>query len=283
MDLWFNDEHTDTVKLSIKVEEQLFSQQSSEQHIDVLQTREFGKILVVDGDIMLTEKDEFIYHELLVHVAMAVNPNIKEVLVIGGGDGGVVRELMKYDSIDIIDVVEIDPLLVDVCKKYLPEMASSLDHEKVHIYHEDGVRFIRSLDDEYDLIIIDSPNPYGAGEGLFTREFYGLCHKALHDDGIMINQHESPFYRDEAFMVQRMHQKIVQSFPIVKVYQGFIPSYPSGHWLFGFASKAYHPLDDIKEEAWNALGIPTRYYATRLHKGIFALPVYVEELLKDVE
>ena len=112
MDLWFNDEHTDTVKLSIKVEEQLFSQQSSEQHIDVLQTREFGKILVVDGDIMLTEKDEFIYHELLVHVAMAVNPNIKEVLVIGGGDGGVVRELMKYDSIDIIDVVEIDPLLV---------------------------------------------------------------------------------------------------------------------------------------------------------------------------
>ena len=245
MDLWFNDEHTDTVKLSIKVEEQLFSQQSSEQHIDVLQTREFGKILVVDGDIMLTEKDEFIYHELLVHVAMAVNPNIKEVLVIGGGDGGVVRELMKYDSIDIIDVVEIDPLLVDVCKKYLPEMA--------------------------------------AGEGLFTREFYGLCHKALHDDGIMINQHESPFYRDEAFMVQRMHQKIVQSFPIVKVYQGFIPSYPSGHWLFGFASKAYHPLDDIKEEAWNALDIPTRYYATRLHKGIFALPVYVEELLKDVE
>ncbi|WP_173553169.1 polyamine aminopropyltransferase [Sharpea azabuensis] len=283
MDLWFNDEHTDTVKLSIKVEEQLFSQQSSEQHIDVLQTREFGKILVVDGDIMLTEKDEFIYHELLVHVAMAVNPNIKEVLVIGGGDGGVVRELMKYDSIDIIDVVEIDPLLVDVCKKYLPEMACSLDHEKVHIYNEDGVRFIRSLDDEYDLIIIDSPNPYGAGEGLFTREFYGLCHKALHDDGIMINQHESPFYRDEAFMVQRMHQKIVQSFPIVKVYQGFIPSYPSGHWLFGFASKAYHPLDDIKEEAWNALGIPTRYYATRLHKGIFALPVYVEELLKDVE
>lgn len=283
MDLWFNDEHTDTVKLSIKVEEQLFSQQSSEQHIDVLQTREFGKILVVDGDIMLTEKDEFIYHELLVHVAMAVNPNIKEVLVIGGGDGGVVRELMKYDSIDIIDVVEIDPLLVDVCKKYLPEMACSLDHEKVHIYNEDGVRFIRSLDDEYDLIIIDSPNPYGAGEGLFTREFYGLCHKALHDDGIMINQHESPFYRDEAFMVQRMHQKIVQSFPIVKVYQGFIPSYPSGHWLFGFASKAYHPLDDIKEEAWNALGIPTRYYATRLHKGIFALPVYVEELLEDVE
>lgn len=283
MDLWFNDEHTDTVRLSIKVEKQLFSGKSEEQQIDVLDTKEFGKILTVDGDIMLTQKDEFIYHELLVHVPMAVNPEIKEVLVIGGGDGGVVRELIKYDSIECIDVVEIDPLLVEVCNKYLPEIASSLNDPRVHMYHEDGVRFIRSLDDEYDLIIIDSPNPYGAGEGLFTREFYGLCYKALHEDGIMINQHESPFYKDESYMVQRMHERIVQSFPIVKVYQGFIPSYPSGHWLFGFASKTFHPLNDIQDNKWNLLGIDTRYYATRLHKGIFALPVYVERLLKDAE
>lgn len=283
MDLWFNDEHTDTVKLSIKVEKQLVSVKSEQQQIDVLDTKEFGKILAVDGDIMLTQRDEFIYHELLVHVPMAINPNIKEVLVIGGGDGGVVRELTKYDSIEIIDVVEIDEELEKVCKEYFPEIADSLSDPRVHMYHEDGVRFIRSLDDEYDLIVIDSPNPYGVGEGLFTREFYGLCYKALHQDGIMINQHESPFYRDESYMVQRMHQRIVQSFPIVKVYQGFIPSYPSGHWLFGFASKKYHPIGDIQDEIWNKLNIPTRYYATRLHKGIFALPVYVEELLKDVE
>lgn len=283
MDIWFNDEHTDTVKLSIKVEKQLFSGKSEEQQIDVLDTKEFGKILAVDGDIMLTQKDEFIYHELLVHVPMAVNPEIKEVLVIGGGDGGVVRELIKYDSIECIDVVEIDPLLVEVCNKFLPEIASSLNDPRVHMYHEDGVRFIRSLDDEYDLIIIDSPNPYGAGEGLFTREFYGLCYKALHEDGIMINQHESPFYKDESYMVQRMHERIVQSFPIVKVYQGFIPSYPSGHWLFGFASKKYHPLNDIQDNKWNLLEIGTNYYATRLHKGIFSLPVYVERLLRDAE
>ncbi|MCQ2498332.1 MAG: polyamine aminopropyltransferase [Lachnospiraceae bacterium] len=283
MDLWFNDEHTDTVRLSIKVEKQLFSAQSEEQQIDVLETKEFGKILTVDGDIVLTQKDEFIYHELMVHVPMAVNPNIKEILVIGGGDGGVVRELIKYDSVEIIDVVEIDPLLVEVCNKYLPEIASSLNDPRVHMYHEDGVRFIRSLEDEYDLIIIDSPNPYGAGEGLFTREFYGLCYRALHEDGIMINQHESPFYTDEAYMVQRMHERIVQSFPIVKVYQGFIPSYPSGHWLFGFASKKYHPLNDIQDNKWNLLGLETKYYATRLHKGIFSLPVYVERLLKDAE
>ena len=283
MDLWFNDEHTDSVRLSIKVEKQLFSGHSDEQQIDVLETKEFGRILVVDGDIMFTQKDEFIYHELLTHVPMAVNPDIKEVLVIGGGDGGVVRELIKYDSIEIIDVVEIDPLLVEVCNEYIPEMACSLKDPRVHMYHEDGVRFIRSLDDEYDLIIIDSPNPYGAGEGLFTREFYGLCFKALHEDGIMINQHESPFYMDEAYMVQRMHKRIVQSFPIVKVYQGFIPSYPSGHWLFGFASKKYHPINDIQDVKWNMLSLDTKYYATRLHKGIFALPVYVERLLKDVE
>lgn len=283
MEMWFHDEHTDNVKLAIRVDYQVFSAQSEIQRIDVLESKEFGKILVVDGDLMLTEKDEFIYHETISHVPMAVHPQVERILVIGGGDGGVVRELAKYDTVEQIDVVEADPLLVEVCRKYFPQMACSLNDPRVHIYHEDGLRFIRSKSDAYDLIIIDSPNPFGAGEGLFTKEFYGNCFNALHEDGIMINQHESPFYKEEAFQCQRMHKRIVESFPISRIYQAHIPSYPSGHWLFGFASKRYHPIHDMDGIQWKLRGIQTKYYLPRLHEGVFALPAYVEELVQDVE
>ena len=283
MEMWFHDEHTDNVKLAIRVDYQVFSAQSEIQRIDVLESKEFGKILVVDGDLMLTEKDEFIYHEMISHVPMAVHPQVERILVIGGGDGGVVRELAKYDTVEQIDVVEADPLLVEVCRKYFPQMACSLNDPRVHIYHEDGLRFIRSKSDAYDLIIIDSPNPFGAGEGLFTKEFYGNCFNALHEDGIMINQHESPFYKEEAFQCQRMHKRIVESFPISRIYQAHIPSYPSGHWLFGFASKRYHPIHDMDGIQWKLRGIQTKYYLPRLHEGVFALPAYAEELVQDVE
>lgn len=283
MEMWFHDEHTDNVKLAIRVDYQVFSAQSEIQRIDVLESKEFGKILVVDGDLMLTEKDEFIYHEMISHVPMAVHPQVEKILVIGGGDGGVVRELAKYDTVEQIDVVEADPLLVEVCRKYFPQMAGSLNDPRVHIYHEDGLRFIRSKSDAYDLIIIDSPNPFGAGEGLFTKEFYGNCFNALHEDGIMINQHESPFYKEEAFQCQRMHKRIIESFPISRIYQAHIPSYPSGHWLFGFASKRYHPIHDMDGIQWKLRGIQTKYYLPRLHEGVFALPAYVEELVQDVE
>ena len=283
MEMWFHDEHTDNVKLAIRVDYQVFSAQSEIQRIDVLESKEFGKILVVDGDLMLTEKDEFIYHEMISHVPMAVHLQVEKILVIGGGDGGVVRELAKYDTVEQIDVVEADPLLVEVCRKYFPQMACSLNDPRVHIYHEDGLRFIRSKSDAYDLIIIDSPNPFGAGEGLFTKEFYGNCFNALHEDGIMINQHESPFYKEEAFQCQRMHKRIVESFPISRIYQAHIPSYPSGHWLFGFASKRYHPIHDMDGIQWKLRGIQTKYYLPRLHEGVFALPAYVEELVQDVE
>lgn len=283
MEMWFHDEHTDNVKLAIRVDYQVFSAQSEIQRIDVLESKEFGKIFVVDGDLMLTEKDEFIYHEMISHVPMAVHPQVEKILVIGGGDGGVVRELAKYDTVEQIDVVEADPLLVEVCRKYFPQMACSLNDPRVHIYHEDGLRFIRSKSDAYDLIIIDSPNPFGAGEGLFTKEFYGNCFNALHEDGIMINQHESPFYKEEAFQCQRMHKRIIESFPISRIYQAHIPSYPSGHWLFGFASKRYHPIHDMDGIQWKLRGIQTKYYLPRLHEGVFALPAYVEELVQDVE
>ena len=283
MEMWFSEFHTPDVKHSIRVNRQLYSRQSEYQRIDIFETPEFGRVLTLDGNVMLTERDEFIYDEMITHVPMAVHPQVERILVIGGGDGGVVRELAKYDTVEQIDVVEADPLLVEVCRKYFPQMACSLNDPRVHIYHEDGLRFIRSKSDAYDLIIIDSPNPFGAGEGLFTKEFYGNCFNALHEEGIMINQHESPFYKEEAFQCQRMHKRIVESFPISRIYQAHIPSYPSGHWLFGFASKRYHPIHDMDGIQWKLRGIQTKYYLPRLHEGVFALPAYVEELVQDVE
>ena len=283
MELWFTERHTPNVNFSIKVDRQIYSGRSEFQRIDVFESDEFGRFLTLDGYMMLTEKDEFIYHEMMTHVPMAVHPNVRDVLVIGAGDGGVIRELARYDSIQSIDLVEIDELVVEVCKRYLPKTACRLDDPRVHAHYEDGVRFIRSCENRYDLIIVDSTDPFGPGEGLFTKEFYGSCYKALREDGIMVNQHESPFYQEDAAAMQQAHKRIAESFPVCRVYQAHIPTYPSGHWLFGFASKKYHPVYDLNAAAWNLRGIGTGYYNTKLHTGAFALPNYVERLLRDVE
>lgn len=283
MELWYSERHTPNVKLSIKVDRQLYSVKSEFQRIDVLESLEFGRFLTIDGYMMLTEKDEFIYHEMIVHPAMAVHPSAKRILVIGAGDGGVVRELVRYSCVEHIDLVEIDEAVINVCKEYLPKTACCLNDDRVSIHIQDGLKYIRKCKDEYDLIIVDSTDPFGPGEGLFTKEFYGNCYKALKDDGIMVNQHESPFYPEDAIAMQRAHKRIVDSFPISRVYQAHIPTYPSGHWLFGFASKKYRPIQDFDSKRWRALGLETRYYNTQLHVGCFALPNYVEELLEDVE
>ena len=283
MELWFSELHTPNVKLSIKVERQLFTAASEFQRIDIFESKDFGRFLILDGCMMLTEKDEFIYHEMIAHVPMCVNPAIKNVLLIGGGDGGSARELLKYPDIETIDLVEIDELVIDACKKFLPITASSLDNPRVSVHIEDGLKFVRRCVDAYDLIIVDSTDPFGPGEGLFTKEFYGNCFKALRADGIMVNQHENPFYARDAIAMQRAHKRIVSSFPISRVYQLHIPTYPSGHWLFGFASKTFHPILGVDFNRWQELKIETRYYNTNLHRGAFALPNYVEELLRDVE
>ena len=281
MDLWYTENHTDSVRFSIKVNRQIYSEQSEFQQIDIFESTDFGRFFTLDGLMMVTEKDEFIYHDMIVHVPMATNPNIKKVLVIGAGDGGTVRELTRYDSIEKIDMVEIDERVVEVCKELLPQTACKLDDPRVTIYFQDGLKYVRTKVNEYDLVIVDSTDPFGPGEGLFTKEFYGNCFNALKDDGILVNQHESPYYNEYAHNMNRAHLRIKEVFPICKVYQAHIPTYPSGHWLFGFASKKFNPLE-FDADAWNSLGIKTKYYNTDLHKGCFALPNYVKELLNNV-
>ena len=226
MELWFSEQHTDNVKLSIKIDKQLVHRKSRYQSIDVFETAEFGKLLTLDGFVMLTEKDEFIYHEMIVHVAMSTNRDIKNVLVIGAGDGGTIRELVKYDNIKNIDMVEIDEEVVNVCREYIPSTACALDDERLSIFYEDGLKFVRRMHDKYDLIIVDSTDPFGPGEGLFTKEFYGNCHKALTENGILINQHESPFYDNDALSMKRAHKRIKSVFEVSKVYQFHMPTYP---------------------------------------------------------
>ncbi len=279
MELWYTDQHTDDVRFSMKATVQVASKKSAVQQIDILDTPAYGRVLVLDGGLMTTEKDEFIYHEMITHVPMAVNPSVKNVLVIGGGDGGTVRELVKYKTIESIDLVEVDKDVVLLCKKYLPFTSCKLKDRRVSVWFEEGLRYVRGKKAEYDLIIIDSSDPYGPADGLFTREFYGTCFKALRDGGILINQHESPFYAAHQRSVRDAHRHIAVEFPLSTVYQCHIPSYPSGHWLFGFASKKYHPIKDLDDARWNKLGIKTRYYNTDLHRGAFALPNYVKELL----
>ena len=155
MELWYTEEWTDNVRFSIKVDNHLFSDKSEFQQVDVFESKEFGKFLTLDGLMMVTEKDEFIYHDMIVHGPMATNPNIKNVLVIGAGDGGTVRELTRYETIEKIDMVEIDKLVVDVCREYLPQTANKLDDPRVSLFFEDGLKFVRSVENKYDLIICD--------------------------------------------------------------------------------------------------------------------------------
>ena len=278
MDLWFTEKHSDTVKFDIKIKEHLYSGASDFQKIDILQSEELGKILVLDGILMLTEKDEFIYHEMMTHIPMAVHPNARKILVIGAGDGGTVNQLVKYKSIEQIDVIEIDQLVVDKCKEYFPQLTKGFSDSRVTIKYEDGLKYVRKAKGIYDIIIVDSTDPFGPGEGLFAKEFYGNCFNALTDDGIMVNQHESAFYPSYDDIVAKTHNKIKHFFPISELYQAHIPTYPSGHWLFGFASKKYAGCE--LRENWADEGITTKYYNQELHKGCFALPNYVKELIK---
>lgn len=281
MELWYTEQQTDEVRFSIKVKQHLYTGKSEFQDVDVFESEEFGKFLTLDGLMMVTEKDEFIYHDMITHVAMATNPSIKKVLVIGGGDGGTVRELTRYSHIEKIDMVEIDKLVVDVSKEYLPITASKLDDPRVSLYFEDGIRFVADTKEIYDLILVDSTDPIGPGEGLFTTEFYQNCFNILSDNGILVNQSESPYYDQFSHEMKRAHKKIKNIFPISKVYQFHMPTYPSGHWLFGFASKKLDPIKDVDFDKWNALGIKTKYYNPQLHVGCFALPSYVQEMLDN--
>jgi spermidine synthase len=242
----------------------------------VIDTEQFGRMLVLDGMVMTTIKDEFVYHEMISHVALNTHPNPENVLVIGGGDGGAIREVIKNPKVKKATLVEIDGRVVEVSKELLPEIAVALKgNPKVEVLIDDGIAHIQNKENVYDVILVDSTEPIGPAEGLFALNFYRQIYKALKEDGIMVAQTESPFFNND--LISRVYKDISSVFPLTKLYLANIPTYPSGLWSFTMGSKRWDP------EKINELKLPdldTKYYCPEIHKSVFKLPKFVQDLLK---
>ena len=265
--------------LEFDINDVLYSEQSPFQKVEVVDSKGFGKILLLDGFVMLTERDEFVYHEMIAHTPLFTHPEPKRVLVIGGGDGGTVREVLRHPSVEHVDLVDIDEMVTKVSLEYFPQVAGKLNDPRVSCHFEDGVAFVKRKSAAYDIIIVDSTDPISVGEGLFTREFYRDCYNALNDNGILVNQSESPFWLPK--IVKGIHAKLRDIFPIFQFYQAFIPTYPSGSWAFGFASKGIHPINDFYQQRYERLSLDLQYYNDEIHKAAFALPTFFRKLLSE--
>lgn len=269
-ELWYTEKQTDNMSLSLKITNILHTEVSEYQKIELVDTLEYGRLLIIDGVVMTTERDEFIYHEMITHPVLNTHPNPRKVLVIGGGDGGTIREVVKHSRVQEAVLAEIDARVVEVSRKYLPTIAAAYDDERVQIKIGDGIQHVKDHKNTYDVIIIDSTDPVGPGVGLFTKEFYQSVSEALTEDGMMIAQTESPYVNLE--QIEGIYSDIHSIFPIARIMLANIPTYPSGLWCFTIGSKKYDPreLDPAK--------IPDRagkYYNKSIHYGAFALPEFL--------
>ncbi|MBR2567623.1 MAG: polyamine aminopropyltransferase [Paenibacillus sp.] len=275
MELWYTEKQTPSFGITAKIRETYVTEQTPYQHLVMLDTEEFGRMLVLDGMVMTTVKDEFVYHEMVAHPALFTHPNPKKVLVVGGGDGGVIREVMKHPAVEKAVLVEIDGKVIEYSKQYLPEIAGELDNPRVEVIVGDGYMHILNAKDEYDVIMVDSTEPVGPAAPLFERGFYQGIYEALKEDGLFVAQTDNPWFK--ADLIQQVNRDVKEIFPIVRVFGANIPTYPSGLWTFTMGSKKHDPL----EVDANAIPeIETKYYSPRLHHAAFCLPKFVEDLTK---
>lgn len=277
MVFWLNEKHTDAYNVNWKFTETLYTDQTDYQHLAIINTVEFGRALVLDGIVQTTEKDEFVYHEMIVHPAMMSHPNPQKVLVIGGGDGGTIREAVKYDSVQQADLVEIDEKVIWASRKYLPEISCALNDKKVRILVEDGINFVKNKKDYYDVIIVDSSDPIGPAVGLFNRDFYEGVYDALKEDGILVAQTESPLFNKQ--LLSDVHKIISDLFPVTRAYLTAIATYIGGFWSFTIGSKKYDPVE-ITPSIERLGEMNLKCYNEEIHRGCFALPNYIKEMLK---
>lgn len=278
MELWLTEYQTKDLSLSCRVKETLFKGQSDFQEIVVAESDVFGRMLVLDGVFQTCLFDEYIYHEMIAHVPLFSHPEPKKVLVIGGGDGGSVREVLRHPCVETAEMVEIDGMVVDVCKQFLPEISQALIDQppKLQLKIGDGIGHMREAQNRYDVIIVDCSDPVGPGVGLFGRDFYRDVHKALKPDGMFVQQTESPFYHQE--LIRRLYQDIPEFFPVTRMYLAHIPLYPGGLHSFTIGSKKYDPA---QTDAPTDIPFTTRYYNPDIHKSCFALPSFVRDLIQD--
>lgn len=277
MELWYTEKHTPNLGITLKIKSIIFHKETPYQRLDILDSFEFGKILTLDGLIMLTERDEYIYHEMISHVPIVTHNGPKQILIIGGGDGGTVREALKHPSLENIELVEIDGDVIDACIKYFPETSKGLKDPRVKIHIEDGIEFIKRRHNAYDVIIIDSTDPIGPAKGLFEKNFYKTVSNALKPNGIMVSQSESPFIDTKLWLW--IYQNVSSVFPKTYSYLAFIPTYPSGLWSFTLGSKSLDPLKDFRIDYSKQLSADTKYYNSEIHKNAFMLPNFIKSHL----
>jgi len=264
--------------IAIKAGKVLYSKQSDFQKVEVFETDSaLGRVLTLDDLMMTTEGDEFHYHEMIAHVPMMHHPNPKTVLVIGGGDGGTIREVLKHDTVEKAVLCEIDGLVIEACKEHLPTFACELDNPKCEILVEDAIEYIKDKVDMFDIVLIDSTDPMGPGEGLFTEEFYTNVKRSLKKGGIVAAQSESPFVNKEE--IKKMYNLLKKVFPICSTFTSNIPTYPGGYWAWAYCSQTVKPLSYIDEERCEKITKTCKIYNKDYHMARFALPNYLKELV----
>lgn len=277
--VWFTELHHRRVGLTIKIKQLLYSGKSPYQRIDVLDSYEFGRMLVLYGSIMVTEKDEFVYHEMLSHVPLFSHPNPKRVLIIGGGDGGALREVLRHKGVRAT-MVEIDEMVVQKSQEYLPTIGTAFESPRAEVLFEDGERFVAHCKEKFDVIIVDASDPVGPAEVLFQKPFHKQVARCLTSNGIFVTQSESPFFHQKT--VRAIQRNLREIFPIVRLYTASIPTYPSGLWSFTFCSNKVDPVAHFKESRVRAARLKTKYYNAGIHRAAFALPSFMEEGSEDL-
>jgi spermidine synthase len=280
LNLWVEEIHQENLGIRYKVKRTLFSEESPFQQIDIVETEGFGRMLFNDGVVMISERDEFVYHEMISHVPMFVHPGAREVLVIGGGDGGTVRELLRHPSVERCHLVEIDPEVVAGCKRFIPQTAAALDDPRVRVSIEDGVRFVATTDERFDLVIVDSTDPIGPAEPLFGPEFYTNVRRVLNDGGIVVSQAESPFYEIER--QESMLRILDEVFRRVHIYNYTNLTYPGGLWSFTLAVNGDRcPIADFDPKRVDDSGLEFKWYGAAMHRSAFVLPAFQQRALAD--
>mgnify|MGYP001795081328 CR=1 FL=1 len=283
--VWFTDRDEDTA-LSIRHKgNSLFKEKSPYQLVEIFDTFKYGKMLTVDKMVMCTEKDEKAYHEMIIHVPMVMNPAVKDVLVIGGGDGGSIREILRHESVESVTMVEIDEAVVRASKDFLPTLSAAFGHEKLKLIIDDGIQYLRDAPaDSFELIVIDSSDPVGPSEGLFSESFYRNVYRCLRQGGVMTAQSESPHFNRGAFVDLNRCLRDIFDPDSVHSYLVFIPTYPTGMWSFAYCTKSgQHPVNDLDEARATRIAeaFDLQYYNSGIHRAAFCLPTFVANLLKS--
>jgi len=275
MGIWLQEEHTRGYVVNWRLHNIIHTETTRYQELAIVDTYEWGKALVLDGVVQTTEKDEFVYHEMIAHVGMMAHPCPRKVLIIGGGDGGVLREVLKHDSVTSVDLVEIDERVIENCRLYLPTIACGFSDNRANIIIEDGLKYVKNIKNRYDVVIVDSSDPVGPAVELFGDKFYRDVYAILHEDGLMVAQAESPLFFGESFA--QVFGNMRATFPIAGVYLACVPTYVSGFWAFAVGSKKYHPAQPGKERKPVA-GL--KYYTPDIHRAAFVLPPFVRDLIR---